>query len=217
MRDNLCDITIVLDRSGSMKVVQADTIGSFNTFMDEQAKLPGDCTVSLTQFDHEFELLYEGKPVKEAPRLTAETFVPRGWTALLDAIGMAIVATGVRLAKMPEAERPGKVVFVILTDGEENRSHEYTRERIFSMIKTQREMYKWQFIYLGANQDAIAEATALGMSAGGALNFAGTKRSVLAGASNVSKNMRRYRSGGSAVADFSPEERATQDAANATA
>jgi hypothetical protein len=215
VKADLTDISIVLDRSGSMSSVRDDTIGGFNTFIKAQRELPGSCNVSLVQFDDHYESLYTAKPVKDAPFLNTESYVPRASTALLDAIGRTITDTGARLSAIPEADRPGKVIFVILTDGQENASREFTRERVFEMIKLQREVYKWDFVFLGANQDAIQTGTALGMAAGSTMTYAsntrGTKSAFLA-ASNYAA---RARSGESAVS-FTAEDRQEQKDAGAS-
>ena len=105
------DITMVLDRSGSMQSIKTDTIGGFDAFISEQRQVPGRCTVSLVQFDNEYEEVYTGRPIAEVPTLT---LVPRGSTAMLDAIGRAVNATGARLAAMPEDRRPGTVIVGIM-------------------------------------------------------------------------------------------------------
>lgn len=214
MKSDFTDISIVLDRSGSMASVWQDTIGGFNSFIEAQRKLPGACNVSAIQFDNEYETLYTSKPVADAPLLNKETYVPRGMTALLDAIGRTINATGARLAAMPEDQRPGKVIFVILTDGAENSSREFTREKVFEMIKLQRETYKWDFMFLGANQDAIQTGAALGVAAGSSMTYASNAvgtRSAFASASNY---VAKSRAG---VADVSFTDKDRQDQANAGA
>lgn len=130
------DITILLDRTGSMASAVTDTIGGFNTFLQGQKAEPGRCLLSLVQFDDidPQEIIHDAKAIAEVPELTGETFVPRGRTPLLDALGKAIVRTGQRLAALPETDRPNKVIFVILTDGQENASREYTRPQVFDMI-----------------------------------------------------------------------------------
>ncbi len=168
MRQDLTDITVVMDRSGSMQACQADAEGGLNRFVDDQKKLPGEATFTLVQFDHEYEFVHRAIPIRDVPHCR---LVPRGNTALLDAVGRAIVETGERLAKMSEAARPGLVVFVITTDGQENASREYTRDKIKEMISHQQAVYQWQFTYLGANQDAFGEAGAMGMSMSGTANF----------------------------------------------
>ncbi|HBN75952.1 MAG TPA: hypothetical protein DD473_09060 [Planctomycetaceae bacterium] len=130
-------------------------ITAFNEFVSSQIEVEGQATMSLVQFDNEYDVLYEAIPIQQVAELTDETFVPRGSTALLDAMGQTIVRTGQRLAAMPEAERPGRVLFVTLTDGEENSSREYNLHRINDMITEQKEKYYWQFLFLAANWDAI--------------------------------------------------------------
>ncbi len=160
MRSDLTDITVVMDRSGSMNVCLTDAEGGLNHFLDEQKKQPGEALFTLVQFDHEYEFVHRGVPIRTVPYCT---LVPRGNTALLDAVGRAIVETGERLSKMNEADRPALVVVVIITDGEENASKEFNRTKIKEMISHQQTAYNWQFTYLGANQDAFAEAGSLGI------------------------------------------------------
>src|SRR6476620_7328202 len=130
MMKNETDVTVILDRSGSMEAIASDVIGGFNQFLAEQQRHPGDCRLTLVQFDDRYEVLYLARPIADAARLTADTFEPRGSTALLDAIGRTIDATGARLAALPEAERPNRVLLAIVTDGQENASVHYTRDRV---------------------------------------------------------------------------------------
>jgi len=168
MNRDLTDITLVVDRSGSMESIRADTEGGVNAFLRQQAELPGRALITLVQFDTEYEFLARGIPVHDCP---SYKLVPRGSTALLDAVGRAINETGDRLSKMPEADRPGLVIFVVMTDGEENSSQEFTKAQIKSMIQKQTDQYNWQFTFLGADQNAFAEAAALGIAADGAADF----------------------------------------------
>ena len=169
MRPDLTDITLVIDRSGSMQVIRHDAEGGVNAFVVDQAEQPGEALLTLVQFDTEYEFVHRGVPIGQVPPYQLE---PRGSTALLDAVGRAIIETGDRLAKMPEEDRPGLVVFVIVTDGEENSSKEFSKEKIKEMITHQQDKYGWQFTFLGANQDAFAEAGGLGIHAAGVANFA---------------------------------------------
>lgn len=211
MNDNFTDISIVLDRSGSMSSVATDTIGGFNKFIEDQRKVPGQCRVSLIQFDNEYETVYDAKDVKDAPLLDTATFVPRGNTALLDAIGRTVIATGARLSAMPEADRPGKILFVIITDGHENASHEYNKSAVFEMIKHQREAYNWQFVFIGANQDAIATASGIGIPQNAALTNAQTPIGVAAMYSGLSANTSKLRcSSGKAQYSWNDSDRAAQ-------
>jgi len=159
MKADYTDITLVVDRSGSMETMQADAEGGINTFIKEQAGKPGKCLVSLVQFDSEYEPVWSGVRAADCPRYT---LTPRGSTALLDAVGRTIEATGARLAALPEEERPGLVIFVITTDGMENASSTYTRERVREMIAHQQNVYKWQFTFLAASADAFDEGNQLG-------------------------------------------------------
>lgn len=221
MNNELTDITIVLDRSGSMSSVQADTIGGYNTFLKAQREAKvGACAVSLVQFDDLYEVVYSGKPVAVAPDLNALTFVPRGGTALLDAIGKTIVTTGMRYAGMSEYDRPGKVLFVIVTDGGENASREYDNAKINEMIALQRDAYKWDFIFLGANQDAISAGASLGLGMSKTMNYASNAMGTQSAFSTVSAYAVRSRgmsSGAEALVSnaIAPEDREAQTDAGA--
>lgn len=157
---NRSEIVFVVDRSGSMERIAADMRGGFDAFIAEQRKVPGLCAVTLAQFDNEYEVVYTGKPLADVPPAVLE---PRGSTALLDAIGRTIVQTGARLAAMPEHERPSKVYFVIVTDGQENSSCEFGHAQVATMITHHREAYSWDFVFLGADENAIAVAGAMGI------------------------------------------------------
>lgn len=187
MRQDLTDITVVLDRSGSMHACQSDSEGGLNRFIDDQKKLPGEAVFTLVQFDTEYEFVHRAVPIRSVPHCT---LVPRGNTALLDAVGRAIVETGERLAKTREADRPGLVVFVIVTDGQENSSREFTLAKVREMIAHQQAVYKWQFTYLGANQDAFAEAGALGIAGAVANTTSRTQQATWSAASGHMGRMR---------------------------
>jgi len=161
MRNDLTDVVLVVDRSGSMSICREEAENGINHFIEEQKKAPGECLFSLVQFDTEYEFVHRGIPIKDVPKYTLS---PRGMTALLDAVGKAINETGERLSKMEEPSRPGLVIFVIVTDGQENSSHEFKKDQIKEMIEFQQNTYQWKFTFLGANQDAFAEAGGLGIS-----------------------------------------------------
>lgn len=161
MRKDFTDITIVIDRSGSMESMRADAEGGVRAFISEQAKQPGECRVTLIQFDCDYEIVFRGLRANECP---AYSLVPRGSTALLDAVGRAINETGSRLAAMPETERPALVIFVITTDGQENASREFNYDQIRQMIATQQTVYKWQFTFLAANAESFAEGGKIGIA-----------------------------------------------------
>jgi hypothetical protein len=209
MKANLSQITMILDRSGSMSSVWRPTIDGFNEFIEAQKKGAGDANVTLIQFDTEnpYELVFEDRPVKEAPKLTGETFVPRGGTPLHDAIGRTIVDLGAKLAKTPEAERPGKVFVVIMTDGLENSSHEYSAPKIAEMIKHQREKYKWEFIFLGANQDAILTGEHLNIPMATAATYSATAGGTANAFRATAQNVNAVRSGTATSASYSVGQR----------
>lgn len=182
MRSDLTDITVLLDRSGSMERCSSDTIGGFNAFIKGQRNAQGSANVTLSQFDHVFEDVYVAKDVKDAPLLTSDTFKPRGSTALYYSICRLIDETGKRLSELKDSDMPGLVIFVIITDGEENFSHsfemsdgvKYSSVEVNHRIELQRDVYKWQFIFIGANQDAIASAKVLGISPKNSLTYGQT-------------------------------------------
>lgn len=206
MNKNLTDVTIVLDRSGSMQSCKQEAENGVNHFIDEQKKADGECVFSLVQFDTEYEFVHRAVPVSEVPQFTLQ---PRGMTALLDAVGRAINETGERLSKMDEADRPGLVTFVIVTDGEENSSHEFTKSQIKEMIERQQNDYQWQFTFLGANQDAFSEASSIGINASAVANYAtaNSAQAFAAASSNVSR-MRSATSRGDAVnCSYTDDER----------
>ena len=178
MRENLTEMVFVLDRSGSMSGLAADTIGGFNELIEKQKKIEGDAYVTTVLFDHEYEVLHDHVALGEVAPLTDKEYFARGSTALLDAVGRTINAVGARLAATPEEERPEHVVFVITTDGMENASREYTAKQVREMVEHQQQKYSWQFVFLGANMDAVSEAGKLGISASHAANFAPSQRGV---------------------------------------
>lgn len=171
MRENLTEMVFVLDRSGSMSGLAADTIGGFNELIEKQKKIEGDAYVTTVLFDHEYEVLHDHVALGEVVPLTDKEYFARGSTALLDAVGRTINAVGARLAATPEEERPAHVVFVITTDGMENASREYTAKQVREMVEHQQQKYSWQFVFLGANMDAVSEARNLGISAKYAADF----------------------------------------------
>ncbi len=198
------DITVVLDRSGSMEAIKSDTIGSFNSFLAEQRKVTGRTAVTLVQFDDQYESVYEGRPLDDTPDLTDDTFVPRGMTALLDAIGKTIVRTDERFARQDDPAE--LVIFVILTDGMENASVEYDRKKIFKLIRNRERERNWQFIFLGANQDAIAEAGNIGIASERAMTYDADHIGNASFA--LARKVVRYRSSGKTLdLAFTPQER----------
>lgn len=189
MKENHTDITIILDRSGSMGSIRQDTIGGFNSFLEDQKKVEGTANFSLYQFDDVLENPVPSQDIQSVSALTLETFVPRGGTALLDAIGQVITKTGDRLKSLPEEQRPERVMVVITTDGEENSSRQFTYDKVNEMITHQREKYQWQFVFLGANQDAIAAASKMGIHGSAAMTTAANAAGTQAMYASLSVNM----------------------------
>jgi len=168
---NYTDISFVLDRSGSMSSIKNDVIGGFNEFLKKQKKLKDRALFSLFQFDHEYEVVYTGADIQTANELDDSTFVPRGMTSLLDAIGRTIESTEDRIRLLAESDKPKKVMIIVMTDGYENNSKEFDAKHIFKLITDKKENNKWEFIFLGANQDAITTASQYGISAKSSLTY----------------------------------------------
>ncbi len=178
------EIIVVLDRSGSMSSIGKATVEGFNKFLDEQKNSEGEAFITLVQFDDRYEMNYQGIPVKDAtPLMLGENFVPRGSTALFDAIGKTI----------EELNTDRDVVFVIITDGEENSSKTYKREAIMKMIETQTES-GWKFLFLAANQDAIKAGGSIGIKGSSSINYSSNDTSTVNVFKNMSSNMAKYRS-----------------------
>jgi len=201
-------IAVLLDRSGSMGDIKDDAIGGFNCFLKEQKAAGANATLTLVQFDTEStDVVHESMPILEVPDLNHQTFQPRGGTPLLDALGQTIDSTGRALAAIPEANRPNKVVFVVITDGQENSSHQHTKASVKEIIDRQSSQYNWQFVFLGANQDAFDEAGAVGIAMGNAANFAPARMQVAFAA--TAANVASYRrSGNAAKLAYSDDQRA---------
>jgi hypothetical protein len=194
MKQGYTHISVVLDESGSMGSLFNDTVGGYNKFLESQKEAPGTATWSLTAFNGSVRLIDSFRDINDTPNLGPATYKPGGGTALYDAIGATIVGCGVKLADMYEADRPEKVIMVILTDGEENSSREFSYERIQDMIKEQSEKYTWEFIFLGANLDAVAIGTGLGIKGGMSMTFAANGQGVGATFNSMSANLTNYRS-----------------------
>ena len=163
MNKNLTEIAYILDRSGSMQAMVEPAIAGFNQFLREQIEAPGNARLTLVLFDNEYLVPCDGLPIEEVVELDTTTYVPRGSTARLDAIGRTINELGARLAAIPESARPGQVIIAIFTDGYENASRQFDLHKINDLITHQRENYNWQFLFLAANQDAIATAAQMGI------------------------------------------------------
>jgi hypothetical protein len=185
-RTDLTHIYFLLDRSGSMQSIKSDTEGGFAAFVDEQRGAPGECRVTLAQFDNAYDVVYAARPVADVPPLDLQ---PRGSTALLDAMGRLVTSAGVEVAALPEDERPGTVIVAVMTDGHENASQEWTHPAIKALVEQQTREHGWQFLYMGADQDAIEVGTSLGVAADQSVTYARGKsrEAMTVSAAKVSK------------------------------
>jgi len=178
MNQNLTEIIFILDRSGSMGGLESDTIGGFNGFVKKQAEA-GQTSLTTVLFDDRYEILHNGINAGDAI-LTDNEYFTRGSTALLDAVGKTINDVGRRLSDTPEDSRPGKVIFVITTDGLENASKEFNYDKVKKMITHQSEKYGWEFIFMGANIDVVKEGSKLGIRADRSLGWASSPKGIYA-------------------------------------
>ncbi len=191
-RSDLTHLYFLLDRSGSMQSIKTDTEGGFAAFVEEQRRAVGECRVTLAQFDDQYEIVFADTPVADVGRLDLQ---PRGSTALLDAMGRLITEAGAALAALPEDQRPGSVVVAIMTDGLENASREWTHPAVKALVEQQTTAYQWQFLYMGADQDAIDVGTGLGVGAAHTVSYTrGNVDKVMAASSAKVSDLRRDRS-----------------------
>ncbi len=212
-RSDLTHLYFLLDRSGSMQSIKTDTEGGFAAFIEEQRRADGECRVTLAQFDDVYEVVLADTPVAEVGRLRLR---PRGSTALLDAMGRLITEAGSSLAALPEDQRPASVVVAIMTDGLENASREWTHQAVRALVEQQTSDYQWQFLYMGADQDAIEVGTGLGVSAAHTVSYTrGNVDKVMAASSAKVSDLRRARAmdASAAMRAYTAEERqaATDD------
>ena len=171
MKKNLTELVFILDRSGSMQGLEGDTIGGFNAMIAKQKKEPGEAFVSTVLFDDRPEVLHDRVKVREVRPITDKEYNVRGCTALLDAIGGAIHHIGnIHKYARPE-DVPEHTLFVITTDGMENASRRYSARQVKEMIQRQKEKYNWEFLFLGANIDAVETAGHLGIDPDRAVNY----------------------------------------------
>ena len=173
MKKNFTSISTILDRSGSMDYCLESTIKGYNAFIQKQRDASiGECVASLHQFDNQYQTDYLFRDINTVPELNTSTYQPRGRTALHDAVGKTIVELGQHLAKMNECDRPDTVIVAILTDGLENASKEFSPALINEMISKQSAVYSWEFVFLGANQDAITTAGDIGIKSSHSITYA---------------------------------------------
>ena len=154
MKKDYCEIVMVLDESGSMNSCKNDTIGGVNEFLKNQKRIKGDVNVTLIKFSDYYKVINDAVPLDQVVYLDDDNYTPSNTTALLDAAGKTINSIGLRFSATSEENRPEKVIFIIITDGFENASTEFTRRQVFDLVSHQREKYNWEFIFLGADMDA---------------------------------------------------------------
>lgn len=171
MKENLTEIVFILDRSGSMKGLEADTIGGFNAMLERQKKAEGEVLLSTLLFSNETEVLHDRADIRRVEPLTLHDYRVGGSTALLDAIGGAIRHIGNLHREACTEERPAHTLFVITTDGQENASLRYGYAELKRLIERQKERYGWEFLFLGANMDAVAAASRFGIDADRAVRY----------------------------------------------
>jgi Mg-chelatase subunit ChlD len=211
VRNDLTEIVLIVDRSGSMSDCKDEAQGGINAFIEDQKKAVGEANFTLVQFDTDYEFIHTGKPIKD---VVAYALVPRGMTALLDAVGRAVSETGARLAALEEEDRPGVVMVIIVTDGQENASKEFNWNQVQEMIKHQKEKYQWQFLYLGAD---ISTGVRMGIGVNSAAKHEGLYAKAVYGstsdkvkmmrAANMAGDREVLTSGG--IFTFSDEDRAS--------
>lgn len=171
MKNNLTEIVFIIDKSGSMWGLEQDTIGGFNSMLTKQKNEEGDALVTTVLFDDNYELLHDRRNIIDINLITEKEYYVGGSTALYDALGKTINKIGKCICDSAEENHPSKIMFVIITDGMENSSHEYSYSQIKEMVEHQKTKYSWEFIFLGANIDAIDLASKIGISKDRAVNF----------------------------------------------
>lgn len=193
MRENLTELVFVLDKSGSMSGLEKDTIGGFNSMLDKQREEDGDVVISTVLFDDRMQIIHDRAKLDKIANLTAGDYQVGGCTALLDALGNTIRHINKVQKALPEDERPAKTMFVITTDGQENSSRDFTYDKIRKMVEKKQEKKGWEFLFLGANMDAISAAADIGIKANRASNYCCDAVGTAVNYSALSKAVSRVR------------------------
>ena len=193
MKKGLTELVFILDKSGSMGGLETDTIGGYNAMLAKQQEVEGECHITTVLFDNNYELLYDRIDIKAVSPISEKEYKVGGSTALLDAIGRTIHKISNAQKHTADDYRAEKVMFVIITDGEENSSREYSAEKIKAQIERQKEKYGWEFVFLGANIDAIETAGRFGISADRAQNYHSDSEGVELNFRIISEAVSKYR------------------------
>jgi len=193
MKTNFTELVFILDRSGSMGGLESDTIGGFNSMLAKQQAEPGECRITTVLFDDKYEVLHDRVDIKAVRKITDSDYFVRGCTALLDAMGTTIKKMNKVRKSTAEKHQADKVVFIITTDGMENASREYTYDKIKSMVKQQKKKHNWEFIFLGANIDAIDVANRVGIAKNRTQNFHNDSAGVMLNYAVVSETVAMHR------------------------
>lgn len=193
MGNGVTELVFILDRSSSMEGLEGDTVEGFNAMLEKQRSQPGACLVSTVLFDSHCQLLHDRIPLQEIPPMTVQDYSVRGCTALIDAIGGAIDRIAQAHEDSPEEERPEHTVFVITTDGMENASCSYDADRVRRMIKKRRKTSGWEFLFLGANIDAVSTAGSFGIRESRAAEYVNDSRGICVNYEAISEAISRFR------------------------
>lgn len=206
-------ISVVLDRTGSMGSIRDDTIGGFNTFLKDQQTQPGKATLTLVQFDSvdPYEVIHRFQPIQSVPELTPATYVPRGATPLLDALGTAINDLAGHLGQLTVADRPARIMVVVITDGRENASREFNKSQVEQLIKKKTEQEDWQFVFLSADLAAMDDATSVGFTQESMLLFDKSSQGASNAWASLSKQTSQYRSARKSKMGFDTSDRQPPD------
>ena len=203
MKNNITELVFILDRSGSMSGLESDTIGGFNSLIKQQRKKEGECFVSTVLFDNVTEVLHDRIKLSDVPKMAERDYTVRGCTALIDTIGGAIHHIGnIHKYARPE-DVPEHTMFVITTDGMENASHTYSSDEVKKMIERQKKKYGWEFLFIGANIDAVSTATKFGIGADRAVNYRADSRGTEVLFNTVSETVCCMRENQPLTADWS--------------
>jgi len=193
MKNNLTEMVFILDRSGSMGGLESDTIGGFNSMLKKQQAEPGECRITTVLFDDAYEILHDRIDIKAVSKITTQEYFVRGCTALLDAVGKTIKKINSVQKNTADEYRAEKVIFIITTDGMENASREFSYDKVKSLVEKQKIKHNWEFIFLGANIDAIEVANRFGIAKNRTQNFHNDSEGVALNYSVLSETVSEYR------------------------